>query len=418
MSNPKTKVLFQIPCPLNPIDTGSKQRILGTLEYFSQRKDIFEVDILSSGDWDEDQRSYIEKFADQVYIYKKSYNWEDILVSRSQSFWYQKLLRRQMPIDTMYFTPPGYLNYVEEIASQKQYDFVWIHYLDHAHLAFRSSLRSAVKVIDICDIACKIRLVRQNFKHLRGLKFNYEQSFQKEVAFLRKFDHVLVNSLDEMRELQQYIAHAQLTLIPHLLEGLPASEQLTAYSQRRMRYDLLFVGAPYEPNVEGMNFFLKEILPRIIKQNPNIRLAIVGNICKVLDIPENLEKYVSCLGFVPSLDEVYMTSKIVICPLLSGSGTKVKLQEAIAYGIPIVTTSVGASGLALEDGVNAFIKDQPDIFIESLNRLLGSEELANQHSLNLIQTFKENYAETVVHKRLDHILISNTSLGIQPLIHA
>jgi glycosyltransferase involved in cell wall biosynthesis len=418
MKNSKTKVLLQIPFPLDPIDTGSKQRMLGTLEYFRRRQDSFEVDVVSFGDWDEDQRNYVRRFVDRIYICEKSYNWKDILISRSQSFWYQKLLRQQLPIDTMYYTPPGHLNYIEKIASNKQYDFIWIHYLDYAHLAFRGSLKQAVKVIDICDIACKIRLARQNLKHLKGLNFNYEQSFQKEVALLRKFDHILVNSSDEIRELQKYIAHKQLTLIPHLLESLPTSEQLTAYSQRLMRYDLLFVGAPYAPNVEGMNFFLKEILPKIITKNSKIRLAIVGNICKVLEIPENLKEYVSCLGFVPRLDEVYMTSKIVICPLLSGSGTKVKLQEAIAYGVPIVTTSVGASGLALQDGVNAFIKDQPDIFIESLNKLLESKELANQHSANLIQTFKENYAETVVYERLDRILASNTSLGVQPLIHA
>lgn len=417
MTNSKTNVLLHIPFPFDPIDTGSKQRMLGTLEYFRRRKEAFEVDVVSSGDWDEHQRSYVKRFVDQIHIYKKHYDWGDFLVSRSQSFWYQRLLRRQMPIDTTYFTPPGYLNYVERIASNKKYDLIWINYLDYAHLAFRNNLETAVKVIDIHDISCKIRLARQNLTHTRGLKFNYEQSFQKEVAFLRKFDHILVNSSDEISELQEYIDHKQLTLIPHLLEGLPASKHLTAYSQRHIKYDLLFIGAPYGPNVEGVNFFLKNIFPKLVKQHPEIKLAIVGNICKVLEIPEDLKDYIYCLGFLPSLDEVYVTSRIVICPLLSGSGTKVKLQEAIAYGIPIVTTSVGASGLALQDEVNAFIKDQPDIFIESLNRLLESEELANQHSLNLIQTFKENYAETVVHERLDRILGSNAPLSIHPLIH-
>jgi glycosyltransferase involved in cell wall biosynthesis len=402
MNNPKPKVLFHLPCALDPIDTGAKQRMIGLLHYFKMRQEYFDLDVVSSGQWNEAQRATVEQFANHLYVYDQD-SWADRIASRSQSLLYQRILKQQLPIDTKYFTPPGYLKFVDDIADHNQYDFVWVHYLDYAHLAFTNALQSAVKIMDICDIACRIRLARQNIAHMQGLKFDYDRSFQREVEFLRRFDHVLINSLDEMAELKPHIEQQQLTLIPHLLKGLPDVDRMPDYASRSMVYDLLFVGAPYGPNVDGMNFFLAQVFPQIIKGCPMVKLAIVGKVGDALDIPEAVSRNVDCLGFVPDLGAVYLASRIVICPLLSGSGTKVKLQEAMAYGVPIVTTTVGASGLAFQDGVNADIQDQPQAFAASVVRLLQAYDRAERYSDNVLQTFQDGYTEQVICGRLDQI---------------
>jgi glycosyltransferase involved in cell wall biosynthesis len=410
MNSPKLKVLFHLPCALDPIDTGAKQRMIGSLNYLKMRQEYFDIDIVSSGNWDEVQRAQVMPFAQNLYVYDGN-NWGDRIASRSQSLLYQRILKRQLPIDTKYFTPPGYRNFVQDIANQTSYDFVWIHYLDYAHLAFVEALKTATKVIDICDIACRIRLARQNIAHLRGLKFDYGQSFQREVSFLKRFDHVLINSLEELAELESHIDQRQLTLIPHLLKGLPEADRMPDYASRSMQYDLLFVGAPYGPNVDGMNFFLAQVFPKILECCPTVKLAIVGNIGKALDIPEALQANVDCLGFVPDLGGVYLAARVVICPLLSGSGTKVKLQEAMAYGVPIVTTSVGASGLALQDGVNADIVDEAQGFATSIVALLQDEGMAVSYSRNVMQTFAKDYAAAVIYARLDRILGLQNCVG-------
>jgi glycosyltransferase involved in cell wall biosynthesis len=409
MTKQKKRVLCQLPCQLTPVDNGAKQRIIGTLEYFRARYNSLEVDVIASNSygeetWDELQKDFLKDYANNIYVYQGERALADRIVSRSQSLLYQRILKRQLPIDTKYFTPPGYRKFVQDIANQTQYDFVWIHYLDFAHLAFVDSLKAATKVIDICDIACRIRLARQNIAHMRGLKFDYDKSFQREVEFLRKFDHVLNNSLDELAELAPHIESQHLTLIPHLLKGLPDREQIPDYGQRVMQYDLLFVGAPYGPNVDGMNFFLAEVFPKIIECCPDVKLAIVGKVGEALDILEAVSRNVDCLGFVPDLGAVYLAARVVICPLLSGSGTKVKLQEAMAYGVPIVTTSVGASGLAFEAGVNAAIEDEAQAFAAAVVVLLQDERMAASYSRNVMQTFARDYAEAVIYARLDRIL--------------
>jgi glycosyltransferase involved in cell wall biosynthesis len=404
MNNPKLKVLCHLPCALNPIDTGAKQRMIGLLHYFKMRQEYCDLDVVSAGDWDRQQREQVAALADNVYVYDGRNNWGDAIASRSQSLLYQRILRRQLPIDTTYFTPPGYRRFVEAIADRRQYDVVLINYLDYAHLALGDAFGSAAKVIDIHDIACRIRLARQGIAYLSGLRFDYEQNFRREIRILQKFDQVLINSLDELSELEPHIPASQLTLIPHLLKGLPDADRIPDYASRSMQYDLLFVGAPYGPNVDGMNFFLAQVFPQIIECCPMVRLAIVGKVGDALDIPEAVSRNVDCLGFVPDLGAVYLASRIVICPLLSGSGTKVKLQEAMAYGVPIVTTSVGASGLAFEDGVNADIKDDAPAFAAAVVALLQDERMAGDYSRNVMQTFARDYAEAVVYARLDRIL--------------
>jgi glycosyltransferase involved in cell wall biosynthesis len=406
------KILYHLPGVQSPVDSGSKKRIAGILEYLYSRNNHIEVDAISAnpyacGVWDKDQRANISCNFKNIYIYQGQKTILDFIESRCWSFWFQTILRRQLPIDSPYHTPRGYRKFFASILASNDYDYIWINYLDFWHLVNTKKAKRIRKIIDIHDISCRIRLARKSIPYLQGLKFNYSSNFQREINALKTFDHVLINSAEELTELSPYLDAT--SLIPHLLMRESNQDQILDYSRRSMKYDLLFVGTVYEPNIKGMNFFLAEIFPDLIAYSPTIKLAIVGNICTAINIPASLKNNVCCLGFVPDLTEIYLASRAVICPLLSGSGTKVKLQEAMAYGVPTVTTSVGASGLAFQDGVNAAIRDSPQGFAESIMNLLQNVNLASQYSHNVRRTFQEHYAEEVVYTRLDKILGLNVS---------
>lgn len=179
---------------------------------------------------------------------------------------------------------------------------------------------------------------------------------------------------------------------------------LIPYPERKFTYDLLYVGAAYYPNVEGMNFFLSSIFPKILEKEPSIRLAIVGKVCDLIQIDPTFKPNIDCLGFVDDLLQLYLTSRVVICPLLHGSGTKIKLQEAMTYGIPIVTTTTGASGLSLEDGIDAFITDEPLVYAQRILDLLTDCQLTYRISENLTRTFKEEYSSSAIYEKLDMML--------------
>ena len=409
MNQIQKKILIHLPFPLKPLDTGAKRRILGILKYFRNRKNFFAVDAVASNDfrstkWTSEQKQEVLNFVENLFIYEGEHNLFDFLYSRSQSFYYQKLLRQQLPVDSDYLTPPGYIKFVQNLIAQQNYDFIWINYIDYAHIAINSKSPLIQTFIDMHDLCCEARLARKNISYLKRLQFDYESNLSREINLLNKFDTVLANSQHEMAILSSHLSPEKIHLIPHLVEDSNHSLSLPPYSSREFKYELLFVGASYQPNIDGLNFFLTSIFPKIIDEKPDTKLAIAGTVTQSVQIDASLEQNVDCLGYVPDLSDLYLKSRLVICPLLDGSGTKVKLQEAMAYAIPTVTTTTGASGLNLIDGVNAFITDEPTVYADQIIRLLKEPELAQKFSEEVDITFKSHYSNSAVYSKLDQIL--------------
>ncbi|MGB7711178.1 MAG: glycosyltransferase [Microcoleus sp.] len=412
MNQTPKKLLLHLPSALLPVDTGAKRKFLGTLRYFRERKDFFAVDIVSRNDfrqniWTPEQQQEALKTANNFFLYHGEHNLLDFLYSRSQSFYYQKLLREQMPVDTDYFTPPGYIKFVSSLISEQKYDIVWIHNVECGHLGLRST-RSATHpiqtILDIVDLHCQLRLARQNIPPLKGLKFDYEANFQREVKLLNQYEKLIITSQEEMVMIKPHIPSNKLHLIPYPLDESNSTNAIAPYPNREFKYDLMYVGASYHPNVEAMNFFLSSIFPKVVANKPDIRFAVAGKVCDFIQIDPAFKPNIDSLGFVDDLSELYSTSRIVICPLLHGSGTKIKLQEAMTYSIPIVTTKCGASGLSLKDGINAFITDDPGLYAQSILSLLKEPKLAQKVSEEVAMTFENEYSSSAIYSKLDAML--------------
>ena len=412
MSQKPKKLLLHLPSALLPVDTGAKRKFLGTLRYLRERKDFFAVNIVSRNDfrqniWTPEQQQEALKSANNFFLYHGENNLLDFLYSRSKSFYYQKLLREQIPVDSDYFTPPGYIKFVRSLISEKKYDMVWIHNVECAHLGLRSTRSSTHPVqtiLDIVDLHCQLRIARQNIPPLKGLKFDYEANFQREVKLLNQYEKLIITSQEEMRMIKSHIPSRKLHLIPYPLDELNPTNSIVPYSNREFKYDIMYVGASYYPNVEAMNFFLSSVFPEIVANKPDIRLAVAGKVCDLIEIDPAFKQNIESLGFVEDLSELYSTSRIVICPLLSGSGTKIKLQEAMTYAIPIVTTRTGASGLILKDGINAFITDEPELYAQRILNLLKEPKLAQKVSEEVAMTFENEYSNSAIYSKLDAML--------------
>ena len=167
-----------------------------------------------------------------------------------------------MPIDSDYFTPPGYLNFVRNLLF-RQYDFLWINYIDFAHLSVESKFPYKA-LLDMHDLGCQGRLAKQNMFPFKGLKFDYQSNFFREVRLMQEFDTVIVNSHQELAILKSHLPSHKLCLVPHIVEDIDPNFSLIPYSCREFQYDLLFVGTSRSPNVDGLNFFLSAIFPIII----------------------------------------------------------------------------------------------------------------------------------------------------------
>lgn len=128
------------------------------------------------------------------------------------------------------------------------------------------------------------------------------------------------------------------------------------------------------PNVEGLTWFVKEVVPRLKKQYPTIRICLAGKKMPGWFFTQ-ADDQLFVEGMVPDASLFQQDKTIMVVPLRSGSGIRVKIIEGMAMGKAIVSTSIGAEGLPVEDGRHLLLADSPDAFVAQIGRCLESESL-------------------------------------------
>lgn len=132
------------------------------------------------------------------------------------------------------------------------------------------------------------------------------------------------------------------------------------------REGIAFLGGfLHRPNLEGIRYFVREILPALLERDPDLILHIYGSNAprEVLDLAGD---NVRVVGFVESLDEVFHSHRVFVAPLLSGAGLKGKVVEAMAYGVPTVLSPIAAEATGLTNGINARIADSTPEWVEGI----------------------------------------------------
>jgi len=136
---------------------------------------------------------------------------------------------------------------------------------------------------------------------------------------------------------------------------------------------ILFMGLyAYPPNTEAVRFLLAEVMPELHRQRPNIRLVVTGG------GPPASTPWLINTGVIPrvDLDAVLGACRAGVAPILRGSGTRMKILEYMAAGLPVVTTRKGAEGLGLEGGKHALYAETAAEFQNALLRILGDRSLS------------------------------------------
>jgi glycosyltransferase involved in cell wall biosynthesis len=200
--------------------------------------------------------------------------------------------------------------------------------------------------------------------------------FCYEIAQCKKVSMVIA-AHEDINHLKPHAKNAGFTVINHL-----GNDDLLREPNiiNRQVHNLLFVSTlTWEANRQGIRWFVEKIYPIIKDRIPDVSLYIIGKYDKPF-LSNNNDQSIHILGFVPDLRETYSSAEIFICPLQFGSGTKIKLLDAMYCGLPIVTTSVGAESIALVDGENCFIADTEQGFAEKTIKLLNNQVLWEKFS--------------------------------------
>ena len=144
--------------------------------------------------------------------------------------------------------------------------------------------------------------------------------------------------------------------------------------------ELVFVGSmDWSPNVDGMQWFAEAIWPLIKKELPGCRVAVVGRRPpRAMEDWAKSDPSVTVTGTVPDVRPYLWGGKVSIVPLRIGGGTRIKIYEAMAAGLPVVSTAVGAEGLPLTHGRDILLADEPEAFARECVALLRDPARAVQ----------------------------------------
>jgi glycosyltransferase involved in cell wall biosynthesis len=253
-------------------------------------------------------------------------------------------------------------------------DLVFVHRLKPMGALLRSGRRPRHMFFDLDDIEHKVRIRTALAPPIWPGKLAY----CTHVPAIWAAEHrgaalsrtVFVCSETDRRHLRRVGFGANVAVIPN---GIRIPAKVPNVTQEQT---VLFIGSlGYRPNRDGAERLLTRIWPMIRERVPGARLLIAGRSPEGIPSFRNPPPGVTFTGFVASLDHLYAQSRIVVCPLTVGGGTRIKLLEAASYARPMVSTRIGAEGLAFIEDEEILLRDDDRSFADACARLLEDDAL-------------------------------------------
>jgi glycosyltransferase involved in cell wall biosynthesis len=206
-------------------------------------------------------------------------------------------------------------------------------------------------------------------------RWEYLRSLRYELRLLPRADRIQVCSRENALYLETFLPQ----LRGRIDAGYRAGINTSLYDFRptgREPFTLLFLGSfRHLPNAEALTWFTAEVFPKIRAAEPKARLIVIGSDPPPSHSLKDAEA-IELAGFVPDAKEPLARYAVFVCPILSGSGVRVKLLEAFAAGIPVVSTRLGAEGLADADGDICLLADDAEGFARRTVELLQNPDQA------------------------------------------
>lgn len=402
------RVLFLTQVLPYPLDAGPKIRAYYTLRHLAQRHRVTLVSFVRASDTP-GALAHLAEFCEHVHT---------ITISRSRladALHLARSLTQTTPFLIQRDESPSMAALAQSLAASGAYDLIHADQLwmaPYAHLAYAAapSNRRPARILDQHNAVFQIprRMAQQTLNPLWRALLRLEE--RKLAAYeadqVAQFDATVWVTDEDRAALRDRVS------------GLPApqpvSYQRPAIAARRLSTVIPICVAPDEtasiqrqpdasrvtflgglhwpPNAEGVAWFIRQVWPQVREAAPHATLTLIGS-----RPPKHLQRLaqpgsgIELLGYVDDPSLYLAETGVFIVPLLSGGGMRVKILDAWAWGLPMVSTTIGAEGQAVHDGQNILLADTPDRFANAVVRLLRQTGLAEKLATAGRQTVETSY---------------------------
>jgi len=219
-----------------------------------------------------------------------------------------------------------------------------------------------------------------------------------EVNVLPQFDGIASITRRDANALEKYVSSNKIIDIPFGIYP----EQYDISDADEWNFPSLFhIGSMnWMPNEEGVKWFIDKVWPLVRQKHPDVKLFLAGRHMpqwlKKLDI-----KNIEVVGEVKSAEDFINSMGVMIVPLLSGSGIRIKIIEGMAAAKPIVSTSVGAEGISCTSGKDIMLGDSPEQFSNAISELLNNKQKAVQLGAEARKLIEKAYNNDKIAARLE-----------------
>ena len=230
-----------------------------------------------------------------------------------------------------------------------------------------------------------------------------ERMFRTERDACRKAAHVIAVSANDSAQMRELFGVERISAVA---TGVDVEYFRRPSDVGAPQHDLVFVGAmDWLANIDGARFFVREVLPLIRAKRPGCSLVLAGRspVAELRGFAAE-DPLITVTGTVPDIRPYLWSGSVSIVPLRIGGGTRLKIFEAMAAGLPVVSTPVGAEGLDVEHGVNIRLNVDAVSFAESCLALLDDRDLAHSQAAAAFELVSTRFSWSKIAEDFESIL--------------
>jgi len=392
------KILWVKAGKLLPVDTGGKIRSYNILRRLYDRHD---VTLLSYYGGAHDAAYEIEidnHLPGAVAVHTRALDTNSI----TKCMDYLRCLPSPAPYAVTRFTSSRVQNKIKMLLAEGRFDVAVCDFLS-ASLNFPSVSKTPT-VLFQHNVESALWDRQKEHEPNPGKRIAYRLEAAKmgryERAAVQRFDHVIAVSESDREIMTAMTEASRISVVP---TGVDVARFKAAAGQNATKPLVVFLGSmDWEPNIDAVEYFCRESWAAVRESVPAARFRIVGRNPHPR-VKRLASEFIEVTGTVSSVIEHLSEAAVVVVPLRVGGGTRLKIFEAMAMGKAVVSTSIGAEGLDVNDGRDILLADTAGSFANSVVALLNDRELRKRIEYGAAELAAQ-YDWSVIGKRFEEVL--------------